>query len=265
MPWSQRPKNKPRSWQTWDTHRDDYGPGWRVHITQFQPGDELRAGKTSYLDTQAGWWIGVDPADGISKLHFGDATNYLKWTGSYLEINGRLKLQAPSTINPNQGIEWLQGDQQVAYIVPQAPTAGAGGQLYINLPARTTGSAIHLIAQTPDLSAAIIALSTDDTTETYPAELTITTDTVNHRTVIKLDANHVHVAAAVHIGANPNWAIGADNLNVQGVYKVNNVQVITSQQAAIANASGGATVDTEARAALNALLAACRTHGLIAT
>ena len=35
--------------------------------------------------------------------------------------------------------------------------------------------------------------------------------------------------------------------------------------AAIPNASGGATVDSEARAAINALLAAVRAHGLIAT
>ena len=35
--------------------------------------------------------------------------------------------------------------------------------------------------------------------------------------------------------------------------------------AAIPNASGGATVDSEARAAINALLAAVRLHGVIAT
>lgn len=46
---------------------------------------------------------------------------------------------------------------------------------------------------------------------------------------------------------------------------VGGVQVVGSQQAAIANASGGTTVDTEARTALNALLAACRSHGLINT
>jgi len=46
---------------------------------------------------------------------------------------------------------------------------------------------------------------------------------------------------------------------------VGGTAVLGSQQAAIADASGGATVDAEARTALNALLAACRTHGLIAT
>lgn len=42
-------------------------------------------------------------------------------------------------------------------------------------------------------------------------------------------------------------------------------KVVGAQESAIADASGGATVDTEARAALNSLLAACRSHGLIGT
>jgi len=46
---------------------------------------------------------------------------------------------------------------------------------------------------------------------------------------------------------------------------VSGTQVVGAQQNAIADATGGTTVDAEARAALNALLAACRAHGLIAT
>ena len=42
-------------------------------------------------------------------------------------------------------------------------------------------------------------------------------------------------------------------------------QVLGARQSAIADASGGSTVDAEARTALNALLAVCRTHGLIET
>lgn len=38
-----------------------------------------------------------------------------------------------------------------------------------------------------------------------------------------------------------------------------------AKQAAVADATGGSTVDTEARAALNSLLAKCRTLGLIST
>jgi hypothetical protein len=54
----------------------------------------------------------------------------------------------------------------------------------------------------------------------------------------------VVAASAVEIGGNP---------------------IIGARQAAIADATGGTTVDAEARTALNALLAACRTHGLIET
>ena len=50
-----------------------------------------------------------------------------------------------------------------------------------------------------------------------------------------------------------------------GVYKRGGTQVVGAQGAAVADASGGATIDAEARTALNALLARVRTHGLIAT
>ena len=43
------------------------------------------------------------------------------------------------------------------------------------------------------------------------------------------------------------------------------VQIIGAQQPAISDASGGGTTDAEARAAINALLAALRVHGLIDT
>jgi len=53
-------------------------------------------------------------------------------------------------------------------------------------------------------------------------------------------------------------SVTANNLEISGQ------QVIGPQQAAIADASGGATIDAEVRTALNSLLAACRSHGLIA-
>ena len=42
-------------------------------------------------------------------------------------------------------------------------------------------------------------------------------------------------------------------------------KVVGAQEAAISDAAGGATVDAEARAAVNAVLSALRNHGLIAT
>ena len=53
--------------------------------------------------------------------------------------------------------------------------------------------------------------------------------------------------------------------DITGVYKVANTQVLGSQEAAVANVTGGSFVDTEARTALNSLLAKLRTHGIIAT
>ena len=47
--------------------------------------------------------------------------------------------------------------------------------------------------------------------------------------------------------------------------EVAGTQVLSGQGAAVADASGGSTVDTEARAAINALLARLRAHGVIAT
>jgi len=58
---------------------------------------------------------------------------------------------------------------------------------------------------------------------------------------------------------------GASQVDVSGEYKVSGTQVVAAQQAAIPDATGGATIDAEARTALNQLLAELRTHGLIDT
>lgn len=58
---------------------------------------------------------------------------------------------------------------------------------------------------------------------------------------------------------------GASQVDVSSRYEVSGTKVVGAQQAAIPDASGGLTIDTEARAALNTLLAALRTHGLIDT
>jgi hypothetical protein len=47
-------------------------------------------------------------------------------------------------------------------------------------------------------------------------------------------------------------------------YQVAGVTVVRERQAAIADPTGGATADSQARAAISAILAALRTHGLIA-
>jgi len=52
-------------------------------------------------------------------------------------------------------------------------------------------------------------------------------------------------------------------VDVAGVIKVDAVQVVSNRGAAVTDASGGGTVDTQARTAINTLLARLRIHGLI--
>lgn len=56
-----------------------------------------------------------------------------------------------------------------------------------------------------------------------------------------------------------------DVVNTTESYQVDGTKVVGNQGASVADASGGATIDTQARTAINALLARLRTHGLIAT
>lgn len=57
---------------------------------------------------------------------------------------------------------------------------------------------------------------------------------------------------------------GASQVDVSSRYEVAGIKVVGAQGAAVPDAVGGVTIDVEARAALNALLARCRAHGLIA-
>jgi hypothetical protein len=55
------------------------------------------------------------------------------------------------------------------------------------------------------------------------------------------------------------------NLASGKALQINGTQVVGQRGSAIANPSGGATVDAEARVVLSNILSALRTHGLIAT
>lgn len=66
-------------------------------------------------------------------------------------------------------------------------------------------------------------------------------------------------------GAEAFSVTGTGVMNLVGSYQVDGTQVLSNRAAAVANASGGATIDAEARTALNSLLAKLRTHGIIAT
>jgi hypothetical protein len=72
------------------------------------------------------------------------------------------------------------------------------------------------------------------------------------------NATEVNITGGSISGVSMNLASGQS-------YRINGTAVVGARGAAVADASGGSTVDTEARAALNALLARVRTHGLIST
>lgn len=62
-----------------------------------------------------------------------------------------------------------------------------------------------------------------------------------------------------------NDGSGEGTFNADAGYRVNNQKVLGSRGAPIANAAGGGTVDIEARATINAMLACLRKHGLISS
>lgn len=55
-------------------------------VVQFVSGGILRYGKKTADSTNTGFWLGVDPTDKKAKLHFGNATYYIYWTGTYLRV-----------------------------------------------------------------------------------------------------------------------------------------------------------------------------------
>lgn len=81
-PWSKR--------EAWLSEDEELPPGLRSltinGIVEFVSGGVLRYGKRTHDSTAAGFWLGVDQADKKAKLHFGNATHYLYFTGSYLRI-----------------------------------------------------------------------------------------------------------------------------------------------------------------------------------
>lgn len=69
------------------------------------------------------------------------------------------------------------------------------------------------------------------------------------------------LAFSVELGTNGGDCKVHQNLNVAGVIQVDGTQVVSNQGAAVADATDAASAITQ----LNALLARCRAHGLIAT
>lgn len=80
---------------------------------------------------------------------------------------------------------------------------------------------------------------------------------IDASTVIEIDDNKLQT----DYGLLNN--LGLDLTSETAVLKIDGTQVITSRQSDVPDATGGTTIDTEARASINDLLAKLRTHGLI--
>lgn len=84
---------------------------------------------------------------------------------------------------------------------------------------------------------------------------------------IRIDDNGVEIQAAP---GKPVALASGDKIAISGPvdadteYRVAGVKVVGARQAAIASPSGGATVDSQSRAAISAIISAMQAHGLIA-
>jgi len=76
------------SYITWDGSNLTITGGVAASTVEVGTSGYVRTtGKTSYADTDAGFWLGYD--SGAYKLNIGDATYYMKWTGTALQVAGQ--------------------------------------------------------------------------------------------------------------------------------------------------------------------------------
>jgi len=163
-------------------------------------------------------------------------------------------LYAPAgvtAINGANGIVYIvSATREVTVPVSMIPTLLAAGFLQSSVePASITNAMISptaAIAKSKLAALAIVNADVDAAAAIASSKLADgPTATPTASKIAKYDASaNLAAATGVTVGAG---------------------KVIGVQAAAIPNASAGTIIDAEARTALNALLAACRTHGLIAT
>lgn len=69
----------------------DMGGGVSTATTTQQAGGAAtQQGKSTFDNTVPGYILGFDPKDGYAKFYIGNATNYLNWTGTALNIKGTI-------------------------------------------------------------------------------------------------------------------------------------------------------------------------------
>ncbi len=72
----------------------------------------IRAGKTSYADTAAGYWLGLSL--GTPVFHIGNATNYVKWTGTVLQVVGAISGKITDLQLSDNGVQVRAGKTSFA-------------------------------------------------------------------------------------------------------------------------------------------------------
>lgn len=86
--------------------------GVNTSTTQQSTGS-YQQGKKLFTDTKAGYWIGVDPKDGLGKMVVGNSTTFMKWDGTSLIVAGALT--------------FVNGSGVTTFYITPTVTAGAVG------------------------------------------------------------------------------------------------------------------------------------------
>lgn len=260
-------------------------------IIEVVPGGVIRAGKSTYASSSTGWWLGVDPADGVPKFHIGSSTYYLRWTGTRLEIagslttkNGYVQIVDESTEDYGEGVTllqaaWLTSGALRFKTATNGPGAlitannnGAGGtDMLIHAYPRTTGA-----GKTGTISLKVYDKAYGE------AGANVYGFSISSAGAIQTTAN-LRLGGALdqvqlRIDANPDGQT-ADLIKLyneaeaecfavtpSGNVEILGNQVLGPQQAALADvAIAGTAEDGTARTKINTILAALRAHGLIDT
>jgi hypothetical protein len=252
----------------------------------------LRAGKTAYESTTNGFWLGVD-RDGVAKFNIGTGTWYLRWTGTRLEIagklttgNGYVQIIDDATLLEEEGIcllqnawassgalRWQTADGLVGARITGNNNGTYGSDLLMCSYPRVTGAGrfatLSFAAYNKaygEAGATVTGLSlssSNDQCTTYAGFLCGGSRDQPQLVVTACGDGQTANLVEVYDSAS-NLALHVDdagNLDLAGAVYVDGVKVLVNQGAAVANATGAGDVVAQ----LNTLLARLRVHGLIDT
>jgi len=140
----------------------------------------------------------------------------------------------------------------------------------VSVAAATRTMAYDLHAQTTAVSGRLVRLQ-GDSAVAEPGLRVVLDRTGDTGPAVRFRANGTWTAANVVYqfeqaagGSTLFSVVGSGAANALTAYQVAGTQVVSARGAAVADAAGGATIDAEARTAINTLLARLRVHGLIA-